>query len=162
MNPFVTTGDITLAARPATPETFAPYGRLVRPGGSVALGSRARVLLSLTEARSGPRRVTHLVRYPEARRAVIAPGESPLWVVVLGPGTESTARPEAFSIQPGAAVVIAAGVWHAGPQVVTDTTVAELIEARGGADRLDRVALRDLLGAEAVRVILPERPGAPA
>ncbi len=84
-----------------------------------------------------------------------------MWIVVLGPGDTPAGAPAAFTIQPGGAIVLEPGVWHAGPQVLADGTLAELLEAKGGIDRLDRVALRDLLGAEGVRVLLPEEPGAP-
>ncbi|MDJ0973862.1 MAG: hypothetical protein QNJ98_05335 [Planctomycetota bacterium] len=154
-------GDLTLTARPATPETFAPYGTLIGVGGSAQMGKGARVLVSLIAAQTGPRRATHLVRYPEARRGVVAPEHAPMWVVVLVDGAADEApTPEAFLIQPGMAIVLEPGVWHAGPSVVADGTLTELLEVRGGIDRLDRQLVSDLVPSRALRVVLPEEPEA--
>lgn len=155
-------GDVTLTARPATGETFAPYGTLIGVGGSVQVGKGARVLVSLTEARTGPRRATHLVRYPEARRGVIAPQHTPMWVIVLAAPADGAdvPSPEAFLIPAGMAMVLAPGVWHAGPRVVSDGVLTELLEVRGGIDRLDREPVGNLAPARALRVVLPEEPEA--
>ena len=68
MRPTVSTGDVPLSAQAATSETVAPFGRLLLPGDRTYLGKRGRVLLAMDEKRAGPRRVTDLFRYPEAKR----------------------------------------------------------------------------------------------
>ena len=60
-------GDLVLSARPATAESFTPYGRLVWAGERLRLGGEASVLVALDAKEAGPRRVRHLQRYPDAR-----------------------------------------------------------------------------------------------
>ena len=156
MRKAVSGGDLALAALPATPETFAPFGKLLQEGGRTMLGRRGRVLVAMDERRPGPRRVTHLQRYPEAKRGFLALGGTPMWLVVQNDDEESAPQPHAFLIPPGACVVIRAGVWHAGPMPLADTTVCEILEAIGTADRFDRMTVQDLTDALAVRVFLPE------
>jgi DNA/RNA-binding domain of Phe-tRNA-synthetase-like protein/ureidoglycolate hydrolase len=152
----VVVGDLTLAARPATPEAFAPFGRLLEPGERVQLGPRG-TLLALDQAVPGPRRVTHLVRYPEARRVILPLGPpGPLLLVVLPPGERPGGPPAAFLVPGGVGVLLQQGVWHAGPVPLAEQGLAELLETSGPVDRLDRRPLRDLVGAEAARVVLPE------
>jgi len=159
MRPTVSTGDLALAAQPAAEETFQPYGRLLAPGGRAYLGKRGRVLVAVDRRRRGPRRVSHLQRCPQARRAYVPAGAAASWLVVLGAGPE--AEPAAFLLPAGWGVVLNAGVWHAGPAPLEDTTVCEMLETMGPADRFDRESLRELAGVEAIRVLLPEEPGAP-
>jgi DNA/RNA-binding domain of Phe-tRNA-synthetase-like protein/ureidoglycolate hydrolase len=154
-------GDIALSARPATPEAFEPYGRLIVAGDRARLGRRGGVLLALEEGRPGPRRVTHLLRFPEARRVVVPLGGAPLLVVVLPSGDQPGGPPEAFQTPAGAGVLINAGVWHADPTPLAEVPLLETVETAGAADRIDRRSVRDLLGADGLRVLLPEEPGAP-
>ncbi len=165
MRPTVSTGDLALAAQPASVESFQPYGCLLDVGERAYLGKRGRVLVAVDRRKRGPRRVAHLQRYPEARRAYIPSGPAPSWIVVLRPGEESSNKPAkepaAFLLPAGRGVIIDAGVWHAGPVPLDDMLVTELLETIGTADRFDRRSLRDLAAAEAVRVLLPEEPGGP-
>ena len=156
MRRTVSSGDLALAALPATPETFAPYGKLLVEGGRTMLGRRGRVLLAVDERRPGPRRVTHLQRYPEAKRGFLALGGAPMWLVVQRDDESEAQLPAAFVIPPGACVVISPGVWHAGPVPLEETMVCEVLEAIGTADRFDRMTVTDLTEALAVRVLLPE------
>jgi DNA/RNA-binding domain of Phe-tRNA-synthetase-like protein len=105
--------------------------------------------------------VTHLQRYPEARRAVLALGGAPMWLVVWAPGEGEAPRPAAFLVPSGQGVVLDAGVWHAGPVPLCDASLCEMLEVTGPADRFDRRSLGDLVDAEAVRVLLPEDPASP-
>lgn len=148
-------GDLTLATRPATAEAFAPYGRVLLAGERLRLGARGS-LLALEQAQPAPRRVTHLIRYPEARRVLLPMGPGALLVVVLGPGERPGGPPVAFLLPPGAGVLVEAGTWHAGPVPLHAMQVAELLETVGPADRMDRRTLADLVGAQAARVVLPE------
>jgi DNA/RNA-binding domain of Phe-tRNA-synthetase-like protein len=162
MRRTASSGDLALAAVPATPETFAPYGKLLVEGSRTLLGRRGRVLLAMDERRPGPRRVTHLQRYPEAKRGFLALGATPMWLVVLRDGDPALAEPAAFLIPPGACVIISPGVWHAGPVPLAESPVCEVLEAIGNADRFDRKSLPDLCESLAVRVLLPaehEQPG---
>ncbi len=159
MRPTVTTGDLALPAQPATRETFAAFGKVLTSGDRTYLGRRGRVLVAFDERKTGPRRVTDLVRYPEARRVVLSVGRSPMWVVVLADGGSPEPVPAAFLVPGGTGLVIEAGVWHAGPVPLADTTLCELLEAVGPSDRFDRRSVLELLGAPAARVLLPEDPG---
>lgn len=154
-----TLGDLTLAARVAAPETFAPFGRLLDAGDRVHLAQRG-ALLALDRAQPTARRVTHLVRYPDARRVVLPLGPGALLLVVLPPGERPGGPPAAFLIPAGQGVLIERGVWHAGPAPLSELPVAEVLETTGPVDRMDRRTLRDLVGAEGARVVLPEEPGA--
>jgi DNA/RNA-binding domain of Phe-tRNA-synthetase-like protein/ureidoglycolate hydrolase len=161
-----TAGDLALSARIAAPETFAPYGRLLGPGDRVSLvgrttgGSGGGVLLALDRAEPGPRRITHLQRYPEARRVLLPLGPGALLLVVLPPGERPGGPPAAFVVPQGQGVLLKEGVWHAGPVPLEEMPVAEVLETSGPVDRMDRRTLRELVGAEGARVLLPEEPGA--
>lgn len=159
MRPVEGSGDLTLTARPATPEVFAPFGTLVRQDETASIGGQGPVLLSMSVQTPGPRRVTNLNAYPEARRVVMALRDVPMWIVVVPPADEA-APAMAFSLPADHAMVINAGVWHAGPWPLSDTTVCELLETREATDRLDRRAVHDVAGVDGIRVVLPEEPGA--
>ena len=161
MRPTVSSGDLALAAQPALPETFAPFGRLLAPGDRSYLGKRGRVLATVDVRRAGPRRVTHLQRYPESKRALLPMGRAPMWLVVLPPGEAPAGPPAVFLVPEGVGVVLREGVWHAGPVPLAELVVCELLETRGPADRLDRRSLLELARVEAVRVLLPEEPDLP-
>ena len=156
MRKSVSTGDLALTALPATPETFAEYGRVLITGRRAFLGRQGRVLVTLAERRTGPRRVTQLQRYPQARRGFVCVGGTPMWIVVLAPGERPDAKPAAFLVPPGCAVVIKAGVWHAGPVPLEDAGICEMLEVSGASDRFDRRSLPDLVDALGVRVLLPK------
>jgi DNA/RNA-binding domain of Phe-tRNA-synthetase-like protein len=160
MPPAAAAGDLALSARVAAPETFAPYGRLLGPGDRVHLAQRGGALLVLDRAQPGPRRITYLQRYPEARRVLLPLGPGSLLLVVLGPGERPGGPPAAFLVPHGQGVLIKEGVWHAGPVPLEELPVCEVLETSGSVDRMDRRPLRDLIGAEGVRVLLPEEPGA--
>src|SRR5262245_1907517 len=160
MAPAATAGDLALSARIAAPETFAPYGRLLGPGDRVGLGAHGGVLLALDRAEPGPRRITHLQRYPEARRVLLPLGPGALLLVVLPPGERPGGPPAAFVVPQGQGVLLKEGVWHAGPVPLEEMPVSEVLETSGPVDRMDRRTLRELVGAEGARVLLPEEPGA--
>lgn len=153
-------GDLTLAARVAAAETFAPFGRLLAAGDRVTLGARGGTVLALDRAQPGPRRVTHMQRYPEARRVFLPLGPGSLLLVVLPPGERPGGPPSAFIVPSGHGVLLKEGVWHAGPTPLAELPVVELLETTGPVDRLDRRALADLVGSDGARVVLPEDPGA--
>jgi DNA/RNA-binding domain of Phe-tRNA-synthetase-like protein/ureidoglycolate hydrolase len=154
-------GDLVLAARPATAESWAPYGKLVWPGDRARLESRGAVLVALDARESAPRRVRHVQRYPAARRFLLSTGDASMALVVCGAGERPVGPAAAFRIPGGVGVVIEAGVWHAGPIPLADATILEAIETRGPADRLDRASVAEVLGAEGLRVVMPDEPGAP-
>lgn len=162
MNPAATTGDLTLAARPATPETFAGFGDLLVPGAQAYLAKKGRALAQIHSVVPGPRRVTHLVRYPQARRLVLPLQGGAAWMVVAGIGDSPAGPPAAFLIPSGTGVLLEAGVWHAGPRPLGEGSMLEVLETPGTADRMDRRPLSQLLSAEGVHVLLPEEPGAPS
>ncbi len=159
-----TAGDVVVWARPVGPETFAPYGRLLGVGDRLPLGRAGGTLVSLDEVRLGPRRFTHLSCYPDAQRLLLPVADAAFFVLVLSGGADGGASgpPVAFSTGSGQGLLIDAGVWHAGPVALREGALLEILETRGAVDRLDRRALSALLGVEAVRVGLPEEPGAPA
>lgn len=154
-------GDLVLSARTATAEAFAPYGRLVVDGDRARLSAGGSVLAVLDAKEAGPRRVRHLIRYPEARRLVISTGEASLLFVACGAGERPGGPPAAFLVPPSVGVLLDAGVWHAGPIATSDGTVMELLEASGPADRVDRASAAEAFGVEAIRLLLPDEPGAP-
>lgn len=160
MRPTPPKGDLVLTARPASADTFAPFGQLLGVGDHVRLGRRGSALAMLDEGRPGPRRFTHLQRCPEARRLLLPLGDVPLLVVVLGPGDPPAGPPAAFRIAPEQGLLVGAGVWHAGPFALEKGVVCEILETRGPVDRFDRRPLSELAGVEAIRVQLPEEPGA--
>ena len=122
----------------------------------MAFGSRG-TLLALDQAQPGPRRVTHLVRYPEARRVILPMGPPvALMLVVLPPGERPGGPPAAFLLPAGVGVLLQQGVWHAGPVPLAEMRLCELLETSGPVDRMDRRPLSELVGAEAARVVLPE------
>ena len=159
MRPTVSTGDLALAAQPATRETFRAFGTVITPGERAYLGRRGKVLVTQDRRRPAPRRVEFLGRYPEARRVVTALGSTPMWVVVHPDRDNADAQPGVFLVPGGATLVIDAGVWHAGPVPLAETTVLEMLEAVGSSDRFDRRSTLELTGAQAVRVLLPADPG---
>lgn len=160
MRPTVSTGDLAIAAQPATRETFRPFGTVLTPGGRTYVGRRGKVLVTQDRRGPAPRRVTHLARYPEAKRIVTAVGGTAMWIVVHPPGEVPDARPAAFLVPGGASLVLDAGVWHAGPVPLAETTLCEMLEAVGPSDRFDRRSVQELAGAQGVRVLLPEDPAA--
>lgn len=160
MPPTAAAGDLALSARVAAPETFAPFGRLLGPGDRVRFAERGGALLALDRAQPGPRRITHLQRYPEARRVLLPLGPAALLLVVLPPGERPGGPPAAFVVPAGQGVLLREGVWHAGPVPLEAMPVCEVLETSGPVDRMDRRPLRDLVGAEGARVLLPEEPGA--
>jgi DNA/RNA-binding domain of Phe-tRNA-synthetase-like protein/ureidoglycolate hydrolase len=162
MRPTVSTGDLALAAQPATRETFSAFGRVLETGQRAHLGKRGRVLITMEPRRRAPRRVTHLQRYPEAKRAYLPTLPVASWIVALAPGEPADAEPAAFLVPAGSGLVVNEGVWHAGPVPLEDATVCEMLETIGSTDRFDRKSLRELAEIEAVRVLLPEEPGGPA
>jgi ureidoglycolate hydrolase len=153
-------GDLLVSARPAAPESFAPFGRLLSTPAQVRMGRKGGVILSLEAGRPGPRRLTHVVRYPLARRAVFSMGPVSLIVVVFAAGERPEGPPLAFRTQPGTGLLLHAGIWHHGPVALADVDLLEALETPGAADRMDRCALKDALGTEAVRVTLPEEADA--
>lgn len=160
MRPVEGSGDLTLTARPASRESFAPFGALVRRDETTTFGEPGPVLLSMSVRTPGPRRVTYLNCHPDARRVVMALRDVPMWIVLMSRDTEAAAPAAAFLLPADHAMVLDAGVWHAGPWPLSDTTVCELLETRESTDRLDRRGVRDLTGVEGIRVVLPEEPGA--
>lgn len=158
MRPTVSTGDLALAAQPATRETFKPYGTILTPGERTYLGRRGKVLVTQDRRRPAPRRVSHLVRYPEAKRVITCVGATPMWIVVHPATQVPDATPAAFLVPGGVGLVLAEGVWHAGPIPLEEATFCEMLEAVGPSDRFDRRAVHELAGAQAVRVLLPEDP----
>ena len=154
-------GDLVVSARPATQEAFAPYGRLLYAGDRAKIGGGARVLVALDPKEAGPRRIRHVQRYPDADRMVIALGDAAILLVVCGSGERPGGPAAAFRIPGGVGVLVNAGVWHAGPVPLSDTTLLELLEVKGAADRLDRRTVADLFGADGLRILMPDEPGAP-
>jgi len=148
-------GDLVLEARTATPEAFLASGRLLYGGDRARIGKGGRVLVALDAREKGPRRVCHLQRYPEAARVVLSATPAPFVVVVSGTGDRPGGPPAAFRFPGGVGVLLNAGVWHAGPMPLADTTLLELLEIRGPTDLLDRRPVSDLLGVEGIRVVLP-------
>jgi hypothetical protein len=153
--------DWVLAARPATPEAVAPYGRLLLHGDRERFGGAAPVLLAMDAREVGPLRVRHLQRYPDARRFLLAVSDASYIVVVAGAGDRPAGPAAALRVAGGVGLVIDAGVWHAGPIPMADTAILEVLETAGPADRLDRASVAECLGAEGLRIVLPEEPGAP-
>ncbi len=160
MRPTVSAGDLALAAQPATRETFRPFGTVITPGERAYVGRRGKVLVTQDRRRPAPRRIESLGRYPQAKRIVTALGTTPLWLAVHPGGDLPDAQPAAFLVPGGVTVVIDAGVWHAGPVPLAETTILELLEAVGSSDRYDRSSVTELTGAQALRVLLPADPGA--
>jgi DNA/RNA-binding domain of Phe-tRNA-synthetase-like protein/ureidoglycolate hydrolase len=154
-------GDWVLTARPATPEAVAPYGRLLVNGDRERFGSGAPLLLAMDAREAGPLRVRHVQRYPVARRFLLALSDASFVVVVAGSGERPVGPAAALRVAGGVGLVIEAGVWHAGPIPLSDASILEALETAGPADRLDRAAVSECLGAEGLRIVLPDEPGAP-
>jgi len=154
-------GDLVLSARPASAEALAPFGRLLHTGDRVRLGGKAPVLLALDARETGPRRVRHLQRFPDAKRLLLSVGDAAMIVVVCGGGDAPVGPAAAFRVAGGTGVVLNAGVWHAGPMPLADGPILEGIETTGPIDRLDRATIASVFGAEGLRVMLHDEPGAP-
>jgi DNA/RNA-binding domain of Phe-tRNA-synthetase-like protein/ureidoglycolate hydrolase len=158
-------GDLVLSARPATPEAFAAYGRLLADGDRAILGAneggRSEVLVASDRREAGPRRVRHVQRFPQAKRLVIVSGDVASLLVVCGRGDPPEGPASAFRVPGGTGVLIDAGVWHAGPVPLADAPVLEVLEVAGPADRLDRRSIAEVLGFDGLRVMLPDELGAP-
>lgn len=156
-------GDLVLAARPVTPEAFAPYGAPLVAGERVRLGGKgASVLVALDPREVGPRRITTLQRFVGARRLLVSLAPDGFLLVVAGPGDPPAGPPAAYLVRGGTGVVLEAGVWHAGPYPLADGTVLEAVEVVGPADRVDRHTVLDAFGAEGLRWMTPDEEGAPA
>src|SRR5262245_44573715 len=121
-------GDLVLAARPATAESWAPYGKLLWPGDRARLEPKGAVVLALDSREASPRRVRHFQRYPDARRFLLSTGEASLVLVVCGGGERPVGPATAFRVPGGVGVVLDAGIWHAGPIALADATILEAIE----------------------------------
>ena len=154
-------GDLVLSARPATSEAFAPYGRLLYAGDRLRFGGKAPIVLALDSREAGPRRVKHLQRFPEAKRFLLSVGDAAMLLIVCGGSESPTGPAAAFRIAGGTGVLLNSGVWHAGPVALGDGPVLEALETSGPVDRLDRATVASVLGAEGLRVMLPDEPGAP-
>jgi len=154
-------GDLVLSARPATAEAFAPYGRLLHAGDRLRFGGKAPVVMALDEREAGPRRVRHLQRFPEADRLLVGLGDAALLLVVCAGADAPTGPAAAFRIPGGAGVLLHAGVWHAGPVALGDGLVLEALETSGPVDHLDRATVASAFGAEGLRIMLADEPGAP-
>lgn len=155
-------GDLVLAARPVTPEAFAPYGRTVVAGDRVRLGGRAAsVLVALDPREVGPRRILTLQRFVGARRLLVPLAADGFLLVVAGAGDPPAGPAAAYVVRGGSGVVIDAGVWHAGPYPLTDGTVLEAVEVTGPADHVDRHSVLDAFGVEGLRLMTSDEEGAP-
>lgn len=154
-------GDLVLSARPVTEEAFAPYGRLLHAGDRLRFGGKAPVVVALDMREAGPRRVKHLQRFPEAKRFLLSVGDAAMLLIVCGGSDSPTGPAAAFRIAGGTGVMLNAGVWHAGPVALGDGPVLEAVETSGPVDRLDRATIASVLGAEGLRVMLPDELGAP-
>ena len=161
MSSTVVGGDLVLAARPVTAESFAPYGRLLGPGDRVRLGGRGSVLLALDTKEAGPRRVKTFQRFADAKRVLLGLSEAAMILVVCGRGDAPAGPAAAFRVPGGTGVVLDAGVWHAGPLPLGDGPLLEALETVGSADRLDRRSVPEVLGAEGLRIMLSDEYGAP-
>ncbi|MFO0931149.1 MAG: phenylalanine--tRNA ligase beta subunit-related protein [Planctomycetota bacterium] len=155
-------GDLVLAARPVTPEAFAPYGRMVAAGDRVKLGNKAAsVLVALDPREVGPRRVLTLQRFVGAKRLLVPLAADGFLLVVAGAGDPPAGPAAAYLVRGGTGVVLDAGVWHAGPYPLTDGTVLEAVEVTGPADHVDRCSVLDAFGAEGLRLMTSDEEGAP-
>ena len=140
-------GDLVLAARPVTPEAFAPYGRMVAAGDRVKLGGRgASILVALDPREVGPRRVVTLQRFVGARRMLVPLVADGFLLVVAGAGDPPAGPAAAYLVRGGTGVVLDAGIWHAGPYPLADGTVLEAVEVTGPADHVDRHSVLDAFG----------------
>jgi DNA/RNA-binding domain of Phe-tRNA-synthetase-like protein/ureidoglycolate hydrolase len=154
-------GDLVLAARPVTPEAFAPYGSVLAAGGRVRLGGRAAVVVAMDPREAGPRRVTTLQRFVGARRLLVALAEEGFLLVVAGPGDPPAGPASAYRVPRGTGVLLDAGIWHAGPYPLADGPVLEAVEVAGPAEHVDRRTVLDTFGAEGLRLMTPDEDGAP-
>jgi len=155
-------GDLVLAARPVTPEAFAPYGRMVAAGDRVKLGGRgASILVALDPREVGPRRVVTLQRFVGARRMLVPLVADGFLLVVAGAGDPPAGPAAAYLVRGGTGVVLDAGIWHAGPYPLADGTVLEAVEVTGPADHVDRHSVLDAFGAEGLRLMTSDEEGAP-
>jgi ureidoglycolate hydrolase len=95
-------GDLVLAARPVTPEAFAPYGRMVAAGDRVKLGNKAAsVLVALDPREVGPRRVLTLQRFVGAKRLLVPLAADGFLLVVAGAGDPPAGPPRPTSCAAG-------------------------------------------------------------
>lgn len=133
--------ETTLTARPATADTFAPYGAIVP---APALGDRIPLPLGFDgepcegEARMSlnsvlpPEGAVPLLieRHPFSVQVFVPLGDEPLLVVAALPGIEMPTADDlvAFAIPPHHAVIYRVGTWHLGMASQTaPTTVAGFI-----------------------------------
>jgi ureidoglycolate hydrolase len=132
----------TLACRPLDAEAFAPFGRAVpRPTGAptsqgtgfecwfnVAELTGRDLKLGQVVARRGAGSVAAMERHPDIE--LLVPITGPM-IQVVAPGrdlSDALEQPRAeeaiaFVLQPGEAVVVAPGVWHAAAMPVAEETL---------------------------------------
>lgn len=100
-----------------------------------------------------PLRVTQVQRFPHAQRVVFALGDVPMWfVIVRGDGGEAVS---ALRLEPGAALLIERGTWHAGPFPLAEGPVVELLERVDAFDEVDLASFAACAGFEALRIQPP-------
>lgn len=155
-------GDLVLAARPVTPEAFAPHGRVVALGDRVRLGGRAAsVLIALDPREAGPRRITTLQRFVGSQRLLVPLAPEGFLVVVAGVGDPPAGPASAYVVRGSTGIVLHPGVWHAGPYPLADGPVLEAVEVAGPADHVDRTSVLSAFAAEGLRLVLLDEEGAP-
>lgn len=153
---------VRLEARPLTELAFDPFGRSLGPGARVPLGGEGQGLASVDLWRPGGLAVGRLQRYPTTRRILLPMSDAVFAILVLAPGEAPGERLKGFHTAPGQGFLLEAGVWHAGPVVLSEGTVCEILEAPGAADRIDVAALASLVDADFASVDLPgEESAAP-
>ena len=150
---------LLLKARPLTAESIAPLGWSLGPGTRAELGCVHRGLLSVDVWRPGGLTVSQLQRYPSTRRLVMPLSGVALVVLVLGPSGGEPADLRALTTAPGQGLMIEAGVWHAGPVVLEEGSVGEILDAPGVADCVDVAPLSALADVDVVSVELPGAEG---
>jgi ureidoglycolate hydrolase len=134
---------ITLPLRPLSREAFAPFGQAVpRPSGRptsfgdtfdcwFGVGTLNGTDLRLGQVaarRPGDGRITAMERHPDIE--LLMPAAGPL-VQVVAPGRDLADAQEqpraeesvAFLIEPGEAVIVAPGVWHAAALPAAEETL---------------------------------------
>ncbi len=150
---------LRLPASPLTEESFAPFGRSLAPGARVELGGESHGLAAVDVWRPGGLTISQLRRFPTTRRIILPMSDATMVFLLLGKKGDEGHPLHAFHTTPGQGVMLEAGVWHAGPVVLEEGAVCEILDARGVADCVDVAPLKTLARVDLVSVDLPGMGG---
>lgn len=151
----------TLKVAPLTPEAFAPFGDVLRPGqGTTRIinggrchrhhdlatldlepSGRAGISVFVSEPVSLPYRCAMLERHPLGSQAFLPTTQAPYLVIVAEDDGGRPFRPRAFLTEPGDGVNYRRGTWHGVLTPLDAPQTFHVVDWIGEAANLEEVEL---------------------